>query len=62
MAAKIPVETYSYSTNLDIARVISLSPIPDVCGVVTEQMIYEDSKGIRHALEYQVMGNGCTSG
>ena len=54
-------ESYSYGTKLDIARVISLSAIPDVCEVVPATMIYEDSQGQRHTLEYKAMGDGCSS-
>lgn len=67
-AAEAPVEVaqhapaavqYDYSMKLDIAKVISLSPIPNVCEVVPAQMTYEDSAGERHVLQYQVMGDGC---
>lgn len=54
-------EPYSYGTKLDIARVISLSTIPKVCEVVPATMTYEDSQGQRHTLEYQVMGDGCST-
>lgn len=56
------VEQYSYSSKLDIAKVISLSEIPNVCEVVPARMTYEDSQGARHTLEYRVMGNGCSNG
>ncbi|KAB0491041.1 DUF2790 domain-containing protein [Pseudomonas psychrophila] len=55
------VESYSYGTKLDIARVINLSTIPDVCEVVPATMTYEDSQGQRHILEYKAMGDGCSS-
>ncbi|HEY0287858.1 MAG TPA: DUF2790 domain-containing protein [Pseudomonas sp.] len=58
----LPVEQYTYSTHLDIAKVISIDEIPNVCAVVPEHMTYEDSQGKRHVLEYQVMGNGCSNG
>jgi len=61
-AAQIPVEQYSYSQHLDIARVISMSEVPNVCEVVPARMTYEDSKGQKHILEYRVMGNGCSNG
>ncbi|OLF52639.1 DUF2790 domain-containing protein [Pseudomonas chlororaphis] len=57
-----PVEEYSYSSDLDIAKVISMSEVPDVCEVVPARMEYEDSKGLRHILQYRVMGNGCSNG
>lgn len=57
-----PVEEYTYATHLDIAKVVSMSEIPNVCQVVPARMTYEDSKGVEHVLEYRVMGNGCTNG
>ncbi|MCE0961512.1 DUF2790 domain-containing protein [Pseudomonas putida] len=56
-----PVEQYSYSRHLDIARVISMSQVPDVCEVVPARMTYEDSQRNEHVLEYRVMGNGCSN-
>ena len=61
-AEQIPVEQYSYSQHLDIARVISMSEVPNVCEVVPARMTYEDAKGQKHILEYRVMGNGCSNG
>ena len=56
------VEDYTYSTHLDVAKVISMSEIPSVCEVVPARMEYEDSNGQRHILRYSVMGNGCSNG
>ena len=56
------VEHYSYGSKLDIAKVINVSPVADVCGVVPAKMTYEDHQGQRHIIEYRVMGNGCTNG
>ncbi|AIZ33529.1 DUF2790 domain-containing protein [Pseudomonas sp. K1(2024)] len=61
-AEQIPVEHYNYSQHLDIAKVLSMSPVADVCAVVPARMTYEDSQGHRHVLEYRVMGNGCSNG
>lgn len=61
-SAQAAVEQYDYSTNLDIAKVISLSTIPNVCEVVPATMVYEDHQGQRHTLEYRAMGSGCTNG
>ncbi|MBV4490489.1 DUF2790 domain-containing protein [Pseudomonas oryzicola] len=61
-AEQIPVEQYNYAQHLDIARVISMSEVPNVCEVVPARMTYEDSKGQKHILEYRVMGNGCSNG
>ncbi|WP_095108155.1 DUF2790 domain-containing protein [Pseudomonas sp. Irchel 3E20] len=59
---EVPVVEYTYSTHLDIAKVLSMSEIPNVCEVVPARMEYEDSKGQRHILQYSVMGNGCSNG
>jgi hypothetical protein len=56
------VEHYHYGTQLDIARVVSLSNIPKVCEVVPATMVYEDHQGQRHTIEYRVMGDGCSQG
>ncbi|MBG8558752.1 DUF2790 domain-containing protein [Pseudomonas qingdaonensis] len=61
-AAQPLVEQYDYSTNLDIARVISLSTLPNVCEVVPATMTYEDHQGQRHTIEYRAMGDGCSQG
>lgn len=59
---QIPVEHYHYGTQLDIAKVIKMDTPPDECKVVTTHMIYLDSKGNKHNLEYSVMGDGCSNG
>ncbi|MHC8403744.1 MULTISPECIES: DUF2790 domain-containing protein [unclassified Pseudomonas] len=56
------VEQYTYSSHPDIAKVISMSDIPNVCEVVPVTMEYDDSKGQRHIMRYTVMGNGCSNG
>ncbi|HXR02289.1 MAG TPA: DUF2790 domain-containing protein [Pseudomonas sp.] len=56
------IEHYTYSTKLDIAKVISVDEVPNVCSVVPQHMTYEDSQGVRHVMEYMVMGNGCSNG
>ncbi|AIR90009.1 DUF2790 domain-containing protein [Pseudomonas cremoricolorata] len=60
--AEPAVETYSYSQHLDIAKVLNMSPVANVCAVVPARMTYEDSHGQRHVVEYEVMGNGCSNG
>ncbi|UVJ45349.1 DUF2790 domain-containing protein [Pseudomonas sp. LS1212] len=62
VAEQIPVEQYTYSKHLDIAKVISMTAIPNVCEVIPARMTYEDSQGKKHILEYRVMGNGCSNG
>jgi hypothetical protein len=60
--SKPSVETYTYDTRLDIKRVIEVSEIADECGPVPARMTYEDSRGQRRTIEYQVMGTGCSNG
>jgi hypothetical protein len=56
------VEQYSYSSDLDIAKVINTDRAPDdLCGVVPVQMTYLDHKGQEHVMQYSVVGNGCSS-
>ncbi|MCY1278891.1 hypothetical protein D9M68_765450 [compost metagenome] len=62
VAAEIAIEQYHYGMELDIARVISRSEIPDVCGIVPAYMTYEDHQGKVHRLEYMVFGQGCSNG
>jgi len=52
-------QEYSYGDHLDIAKVISMTQIPDVCAVVPATMVYQDHQGEQHTLQYRVMGNGC---
>lgn len=61
-AAQPQVEQYTYGTKLDIAKVISLSKVANVCEVVPATMVYEDHQGKRHTVEYRVMGDGCSQG
>ena len=44
-ATATPVEPYTYSTPLDIHKVIAVTDIPNDCGPVPAQMTYEDSSG-----------------
>lgn len=54
---------YEYGQKLDIAKVISLSE-PDTysseCNVVTAHMVYLDSAGQRHALNYLKLPDICS--
>lgn len=61
-SAPITVQ-YDYSQHLDIAKVVSISPVnPDSCGPISSNMVYIDSKGVTHSLEYTRLGNGCENG
>ncbi|MGV8916535.1 MAG: DUF2790 domain-containing protein [Pseudomonas sp.] len=57
-----PVENYTYSTKLDIKKVIAVTDISDQCGVVPVQMTYEDSKGQAHVIQYQAIASACSNG
>jgi hypothetical protein len=62
-ADQAAVEQYSYSSHLDIAKVIHIDSVPDnVCAVVPIQMTYLDHQGHEHVMQYSVMGNGCSNG
>ncbi|MCY1288645.1 hypothetical protein D9M68_483620 [compost metagenome] len=56
-----PATQYEYGMQLDIQKVISVSPKPDTCDVVPATMVYLDSHGETHRLAYQVVGN-CIGG
>ncbi|HCP55314.1 MULTISPECIES: DUF2790 domain-containing protein [Pseudomonas] len=60
-AADAPVkpETYQYGDTLDVARVISQTATDEGCGVVDATIVYEDSKGETHRLQYERLGNNC---
>ncbi|MNE66335.1 hypothetical protein D3C80_1618780 [compost metagenome] len=62
VAGEPVVEQYHYGMELDIAKVLSRSDIPNVCGVVPAYMTYEDHQGQVHRLEYVVFGQGCSNG
>lgn len=44
------------SCQVSFAKVIEIETPPDVCAVVTTHMLYLDSKGSKHDLEYNIMG------
>ena len=56
---------YSYGQKLDIAKVIDVSSANDssnTCSPVQVHMIYLDSKGVTHNLEYTRMSDSCQNG
>ncbi|MBB3104107.1 DUF2790 domain-containing protein [Azomonas macrocytogenes] len=55
----VNLKRYKYGMKLDIKRVISVSETPSACHPGPKWMVYEDSTGERHTLEYMVMGDGC---
>jgi hypothetical protein len=59
------VEQYNRHKGLDIAKVTSTQNAQDpqdVDGLVTSRMVYVDSSGVTHNLEYTIMGYGRQNG
>lgn len=52
---------YRYGMQLDIAQVVNITPVADVCGVVPVEMTYLDSHGAKHILQYSEFGTGCSN-
>ena len=52
---------YRYGMQLDIAKVVSITPVADICGVVPVEMTYLDSHGAKHILQYSEFGTGCSN-
>lgn len=50
-----PIERYDYGMPLDIERVLSVTPVPATCGVVPLEMLYRDSAGRLHRLQYRAL-------
>lgn len=48
---------YDYGMRLDIAHVVSQSTSNEYLDVVPVVLIYLDSSGERHAIEYEVVGS-----
>ncbi|MFS2158438.1 DUF2790 domain-containing protein [Pseudomonas sp. Pseusp122] len=61
--AALETQPYHYGTQLDIAKVVSVSRSHNDCEVGTQRMVYVDSSGAEHAIRYEVVddGNGCNS-
>jgi len=56
---------YTYAQHLDIAKVVSMTSASDLsttCGPVESHMLYVDSKGVTHNMEYTRLGDGCQNG
>lgn len=59
------VEHYNYGMDLDIKHVISIkrtNNLGSMCGVTPVDMVYEDSHGQRHDMEYLSVVSGCGNG
>ncbi|MFI8481430.1 DUF2790 domain-containing protein [Pseudomonas sp. NPDC078700] len=53
---------YSYDTKLDVAKVISLTDVSQERGVVPVIMIYKDSQGDVHKVQFLQLGGQDSSG
>jgi uncharacterized protein YdeI (BOF family) len=63
--AMTQTEKYNQHKGLDIAKVISSSTAQDpqnVDGPVKAQMVYVDGSGVRHSLDYTILGYGRQNG
>ncbi|MGF6594624.1 DUF2790 domain-containing protein [Pseudomonas sp. 2835] len=59
--AATPVPVYHYGMPVDVARVLQLSePASDTCEVVLASMVYVDSAGRQHSLQYLKLAQVCT--
>ncbi|WP_419789400.1 DUF2790 domain-containing protein [Pseudomonas petrae] len=47
---------------LDIAKVISQTPDDGSCGMELMHLVYQDSHGLVHTLDYMIVGSGCSNG
>ncbi|MFF7709255.1 DUF2790 domain-containing protein [Pseudomonas sp. NPDC007930] len=54
--ANIPTEQYHYGMNLDVQRIISKTDVSNKTGTVPVTMVYEDSHGQVHKLQYLETG------
>ncbi|WP_236199563.1 DUF2790 domain-containing protein [Pseudomonas pseudonitroreducens] len=68
MAARQPTpievaqaKQYTYGMDLDIAEVVSVTPLSRDCGVVPVQMRYKDSFGEEQLVEYRQERFACRS-
>lgn len=50
------------ATPLDIAKVISQTPDNGSCGIEPMRLVYQDSHGVIHTLDYTIIGSGCSNG
>ncbi|WP_417663020.1 DUF2790 domain-containing protein [Pseudomonas sp.] len=56
-----PVQ-YEYGNKLDVAKVISLTDVSELRGVVPVIMVYQDSQGKVHKLQFLQLGGADSSG
>jgi hypothetical protein len=58
MKQNIKAQDYTYSTKLDVDKVVS-TPELNFCGVRPVEMTYIDHMGKAHTVRYEVNGTGC---
>jgi hypothetical protein len=56
VTSNLPVESYHYGMKLDVQKVISKTDVSAKSGVVPVTMVYQDSKGDLHKVQYLQMG------
>lgn len=56
VANNLPVETYHYGMKLDVQKIISKTDVSNKSGAVPVTMVYQDSKGELHKLQYLQQG------
>ncbi len=54
--AGIPAVEYQYGMQLDVKKVLSLTDVSNVAGVVPVTMVYEDSQGRVQKVKYLELG------
>jgi hypothetical protein len=60
--ADVTPKTYTYGTQLDIKKVVSLKQdASPSCGVVDAQLTYLDSQSKTQVLDYQKLADSCNS-
>ncbi|AOS38918.1 hypothetical protein A0U95_09135 [Pseudomonas brassicacearum] len=53
---------YEYGMNLDVKKVVSITPANKGCGVGPSRMTYEDSNGKLNTVEYRLLSDNCPNG
>ena len=61
-AAPVIHDKTGFFVHLDIAKDLSSNNISQECGIVPAQLIYLDSQGREHVLDYKVQGMDCLGG
>lgn len=56
VGSNLPVETYKYGMKLDVQKVISETDVSNKSGVVPVTMVYQDSHGQVHKVQFLQQG------